>query len=151
MAPSIHQATIFDWDRLVALFDGYRQFYGTSSDLVLSRQFLADRMTRKESVALLARGDDGAPLGFALLFPSVSSVRAAPIYVLNDLFLVPAARRQGMGALLLQSAADMARASGAIQLKLSTAITNTNMVAQRLYEIMKWTGEEEFQVCNLSW
>ncbi len=147
MACSILPATILDVDQLIPLFDGYRQFYGTSSDVVLARQFLVDRMTRKESVVLIARGDDGAPLGFVQLFPSFSSVRAAPIYVLNDLFVVPAARRQSVGTLLLQSAADMARASGAIRLKLSTAITN--MAAQRLYETMKWTREEDFHVYNL--
>ena len=100
-------------------------------------------------MVLLARGDDGATLGFAQLFPSFSSVRAAPIYVLNDLFVVPVARRQGVGTLLLQAAADMARATGAIRLKLSTAITN--VAAQRLYEVMKWTRENDFQVYNLSW
>ncbi|MEO6545745.1 MAG: GNAT family N-acetyltransferase [Nitrospiraceae bacterium] len=148
MAPSIHQATILDLDQLVPLFDGYRQFYGTSSDLALARQFLADRMTRNESVVLLARGDDGATLGFAQLLPSFSSVRAAPIYLLNDLFVVPAARRRGVGTLLMQSAADMARAAGAIRLKLSTAITN--VAAQRLYEAMQWTREEDFHVYNIS-
>ena len=149
MACSIQQATILDVEQLIPLFDGYRQFYGTSSDLTLARQFLVDRMTRNESVVLLARGDDGASLGFAQLFPSFSSVRAAPIYVLNDLFVVPVARRQGVGTLLLQAAADMARATGAIRLKLSTAITN--VAAQRLYEAMKWTREKDFQVYNLSW
>ena len=149
MAPSIHQATILDLDQLVPLFDGYRQFYGTSSDLTLARQFLADRMTRKESVVLLARGDDGATLGFAQLFPSFSSVRVAPIYLLNNLFVVPAARRQGVGTLLMQSAADMARAAGVIRLKLSTAITN--VAAQRLYETMQWIREEDFHVYNVPW
>lgn len=148
MVCRVQQATILDVEQLIPLFDGYRQFYGTSSDLVLARQFLVDRMTRKESVVLLARGDDGAPLGFAQLFPSFSSVRAAPIYLLNDLFVVPAARRRGVATLLLQSAADMARAAGAIRLKLSTAITN--VAAQRLYETMKWTREEDFHVYNLS-
>jgi GNAT superfamily N-acetyltransferase len=148
MALSIHQATTLDLEQLVPLFDGYRQFYGTSSDLALARQFLSDRMSQNQSVVLLVREADGAPLGFAQLFPSFSSVRAAPIYVLNDLFVVPAARRRGVGTLLLQAAADKARAAGAIRLKLSTAITN--MAAQRLYETMKWTREEDFHVYNLS-
>ena len=68
--------------------------------------------------------------------------------MLNNLFVVPAARRQGAGTLLMQSAADMARAAGAIRLKLSTAITN--VAAQRLYEAMQWTREEDFHVYNLS-
>ena len=148
MTLNIEQAAIFDLEQLAPLFDGYRQFYGTSSDLALARQFLADRMTQNQSVVLLARGADGAALGFAQLFPSFSSVRASPIYVLNDLFVAPLARRRGVGTLLLQAAAGMARASGAVRVKLSTAITN--VAAQRLYEAMKWTREEDFQVYNLS-
>lgn len=148
MALCIHQATTLDLEQLIPLFDGYRQFYGASSDVALARQFLVDRMTRKESMVLLAREAGGAALGFVQLFPSFSSVRAAPIYVLNDLFVVPVARRQGVGTLLLQAAADKARASGAIRLKLSTAITN--LAAQKLYEAMKWTREEDYHVYNLS-
>lgn len=148
MTCNIQRATVFDIEQLVPLFDGYRQFYGASSDLALARRFLSDRMSQNQSVVLLAREAEGDALGFVQLFPSFSSVRAAPIYVLNDLFVVPAARRQGVGRLLLQSAADMARASGAIRLKLSTAITN--VAAQRLYEAMKWTREEDFHVYNLS-
>lgn len=148
MALYIHQATTLDLDQLIPLFDGYRQFYGASSDVALARQFLVDRMTRKESMVLLAREADGVALGFVQLFPSFSSVRAAPIYVLNDLFVVPVARRQGVGTRLLQAAADKARASGAIRLKLSTAITN--LAAQKLYEVMKWTREEDYHVYNLS-
>lgn len=148
MTLSIQQATILDVDQLVPLFDGYRQFYGTLSDVVLARQFLSDRMSQNQSVVLLARGADGAAVGFAQLFPSFSSVRAAPIYVLNDLFVVPSARRRGVGTLLLQAVADMARASGAVRAKLSTAITN--VAAQRLYEAMNWKREEDFQVYNLS-
>ncbi|MEQ1656824.1 MAG: GNAT family N-acetyltransferase [Nitrospira sp.] len=148
MALCIHLATTLDLEQLIPLFDGYRQFYGASSDVALARQFLVDRMTRKESMVLLAREAGGAALGFVQLFPSFSSVRAAPIYVLNDLFVVPVARRQGVGTLLLQAAADKARASGAIRLKLSTAITN--LAAQKLYEAMKWTREEDYHVYNLS-
>lgn len=97
MTLNIEQATVFDLEQLVPLFDGYRQFYGTSSDLALARQFLADRMTQNQSVVLLARGADGGALGFAQLFPSFSSVRASPIYVLNDLFVAPLGRRRGVG------------------------------------------------------
>lgn len=148
MAIYIQQASALDLEQVVPLFDAYRQFYGASSDMTLARHFWADRMTQNQSVLLLARGADGVALGFVQLFPSFSSVRAAPIYILNDLFVAPEARRRGVGAQLLQAAADKARAAGAIRLKLSTAITN--MAAQKLYEAMKWIREEGFQVYNFS-
>ena len=92
MTCNIQRATVFDIEQLVPLFDGYRQFYGASSDLALARRFLSDRMSQNQSVVLLAREANGDALGFVQLFPSFSSVRAAPIYVLNDLFVVPEAR-----------------------------------------------------------
>jgi GNAT superfamily N-acetyltransferase len=97
---------------------------------------------------LVARSESGEASGFVQLFPSFSSVRAAPIYILNDLFVLPSARRAGIGARLLNAAAEHARASGAVRLKLSTAISNTP--AQRLYEALGWKRDEEFYEYGLS-
>ena len=142
MTDTVRRATLHDLDQLVPLFDGYRQFYGRTSDLAVARQFLADRMTLSQSVVLIAEGSDGTALGFAQLFPSFSSVLSAPIYVLNDLFVALVARRRGVGTLLLKAAAETGRAGGAVRLELSTAITNLS--AQRLYETLGWKRDEEF-------
>lgn len=148
MTDRVRQATSDDFDQLVPLFDGYRQFYGEVSDLSLARQFLAERMSRGESVVLIAQGPDLAAIGFVQLFPSFCSVRAAPIYILNDLFVAPAARRRGVGTLLLKAVAETGRAAGAARLELSTAITN--VTAQRLYKVLGWKRDEEFYVYSLS-
>ena len=142
MTDTIRRATLHDLDQLVPLFDGYRQFYGRTSDLAVARQFLADRMTLNQSVVLIAEGSDGAALGFAQLFPSFSSILSAPIYVLNDLFVTPVARRHGVGTRLMKAAAETGHAAGAVRLELSTAITNVS--AQRLYEAVGWKRDEEF-------
>lgn len=148
MSTTIQRATLQDLDDAAPLFDAYRQFYGRSSDLQLALDFLSARISRSESVVLLARDAEGAALGFVQLFPSFSSVRAAPIFVLNDLFVAPAARRSGVGAQLLRAAAEVARSSGAVRLKLSTAITNPP--AQRLYEALGWKRDEDFYEYGLS-
>ena len=148
MTDTVHRATLNDLDQLVLLFDGYRQFYGKTSDLAAARQFLADRLSRGESVVLIAEGSDGAAIGFVQLFPSFSSILAAQIYLLNDLFVVPAARRRGVGTLLLNAAAQTGRAAGAVRLELATAITNDS--AQRLYEALGWKRDEEFYQYDLS-
>jgi len=148
MSYTVRRATICDLEQLVPLFDGYRQFYGHSSDSLGARQFLADRISRDESVVLIAQGSDGAAIGFAQLFPSFSSVLVAPSYLLSDLFVSPAARRRGVGTLLLKAAAETGRASGAVRLELPTAITNVS--AQRLYETLGWKRDDEFCVYFLS-
>ncbi|MBH0193665.1 MAG: GNAT family N-acetyltransferase, partial [Nitrospira sp.] len=112
MIPTVRQATLQDLDRLIPLFDAYRQFYGQSSDLSRARQFLKDRLAREESVVLIAEDHDGAGIGFVQLYPTFSSILAARMYLLSDLFVIPSARRQGVGALLLKVAAETARDAG---------------------------------------
>lgn len=142
------QATILDLDLLVPLFDAYRQFYRRPSDLGLARQFLHERLQHDQSIIFLALRQNGAAVGFTQLFPSFSSASAARIFILNDLFVQPEARRTGVGAMLLSAAADFGRSAGAVRLTLSTEITNR--AAQALYETEGWTRQTDFYVYNLT-
>jgi len=138
----IQHATIHDLDHLVPLFDGYRQFYGQPSDPARARAFLTDRFTHHQSLVLLARSADGEGLGFTQLYPLFSSVRTVRTYLLNDLFVASAARRQGVAKALLQAAAVEAKALGAASLSLSTALDNAS--AQALYESLGWQRDRQF-------
>jgi GNAT superfamily N-acetyltransferase len=62
--------------------------------------------------------------GFAQLYPSFSSGSLARIFILNDLFVSPEARRCGAGIGLLQAAVDYGRRVGALRLVLSTEVSN---------------------------
>jgi ribosomal protein S18 acetylase RimI-like enzyme len=145
---SIQVATSADVVLIAPVFDAYRQFYGRDSNLAIASQFLEERLRNDESVVLVATSDSGGVAGFAQLFPSFSSVRAARIYVLNDLFVVPEARGQGLGRALLLEAASIARRRGASRLKLSTAVTNLS--AQRLYKSLGWIRDNDFCEYNLA-
>lgn len=73
------------------------------------------------------------------------SVKPVPsIFILNDLFVMPEARRSGVARRLLEAAAGRAREAGAIRLTLSTANTNTD--AQSLYTSAGWKRDEDFSV-----
>jgi GNAT superfamily N-acetyltransferase len=135
------RAELDDLDTLVPLFDAYRRFYGQPSDLAGARAFLADRFKRGESVIFLAVVD-GAIVGFTQLYPSFSSVSMKRLWVLNDLFVTPDARKSGAGRALLERAERWAAETGAKGLTLSTQITN--LTAQRLYEACGWTKDDEF-------
>jgi len=139
---TIRVATPDDVERLAPLFDAYRQFYGLTPDLALARRFLTERLTRGESVVLLAEAADGMALGFVQMYPSFSSLRAARTCILYDLFVRPEARQHGVGRLLMEAAADEARRAGAVALVLSTAKTNAS--AQRLYESLGWVRDQDF-------
>jgi GNAT superfamily N-acetyltransferase len=144
---AVRQATIFDLDLVAPLFDAYRQFYRKPGDLDLSRRFLLERFQHNQSIVFLAVRQDGAAVGFTQLFPSYSSASAARILILNDLFVLPAARRKNVGSLLLAAAARFGREVGAVRLTLSTEVTNA--AAQALYEIEGWTRLTDFCVYNL--
>jgi GNAT superfamily N-acetyltransferase len=60
---------------------------------------------------------------------------------LNDLFVVPDARRRGVGTRLLRRAREFARDAGAEYLTLETARDNP---AQKLYEADGWKLDTQF-------
>lgn len=116
-----------------ALFDAYRQFYRQPSDLASAERFLSERLARRESLVLLAvEGEPKTALGFAQVYPSFSSVRLRPIWILNDLFVAAEARRRGVGRLLLDEVARRAAAAGACRVVLATA--KDNVTAKSLYD-----------------
>lgn len=145
---SVWRASVNDAAEAAVLFDDYRQFYGRESDPALAITFLRERLARSESFVLLARDAAGNATGFAQLYPTFSSVRAARHLILNDLFVHRRARRHGVGHALLDAAARFARDRGIARLKLSTAVDNTP--AQRLYESLGWIRDTGFYEYNLN-
>ena len=135
----IIKATPVDAALIAPLFDAYRVFYGQASNLALAEEFIAERLANNESVILLAVDSSGKALGFIQLYPSFSSVSAARIWVLNDLFVSVNARRQGVATQLMQAAKELGIKTGAKGLVLETGVNNVN--AQRLYESLGYIKE----------
>lgn len=135
MSITVRRATLADAGAIAPLFDLYRQFYEQAPDGALASTFVHERLAREESVIFVAE-DGGRLLGFTQLFPSFSSVRAVRIWVLNDLYVVREARRQGVARALLDAAAAFGRDSGAARLELET--DHDNRTAQALYRHLGW-------------
>jgi ribosomal protein S18 acetylase RimI-like enzyme len=135
-------------DVLTGLFDAYRQFYGQQPDPAAARRFLEARLRGRDSVVFLASldGDPGNSVGFVQLYPSFTSVGMKPIWILNDLFVAPPARRAGVARSLLAAARDLVRSTGAVRLRLSTA--KDNHAAKRLYEASGYRllGFDEYEL-----
>jgi ribosomal protein S18 acetylase RimI-like enzyme len=141
---TVRHATVDDVDALAPLFDGYRQFYGQPSDIAKATAFLRARLTNGESKILIAdHGDDGRAVGFVQVYPSFSSVRCAPIWILNDVFVASDARRLGVGDALMAATEAAARRAGVAYVTLTTAHTNRD--AQRLYERSGYELDQEFR------
>ncbi len=119
-------------DEVAELFDGYRVFYKQESDIEKARTFLGERVANDESVIFAVESDAGKLVGFTQLYPLFSSVQVRRVWLLNDLFVAPEARRQGVGEMLMHAARKFAEETGAKGLALETGLDNYG--AQLLYE-----------------
>ena len=140
-APEITVVTREDLGDLLPLMRGYCDFYEVNpSDealLAMSQALIADQ--QREGVQFLARGMDGEPLGFATLFWTWSTAQAARLGVMNDLFVIPAARGLRVGERLIEACRERCREHGAESLAWQTALDNER--AQRLYDRVGATKE----------
>lgn len=135
-------ATLADLDALLPLFCGYLEFYQRPHERGGVQSFLQQRLQRGDSVMLLARDDQGRAQGFIQLYPFFASLQLAPAWLLSDLFVAPAARRQGLAEALMEAAREHAVASGACGLQLETA--RDNFAGQALYEKLGYVRDEVF-------
>ncbi|MYA32406.1 MAG: GNAT family N-acetyltransferase [Gemmatimonadales bacterium] len=142
----VREAGPEDVGRLAPLFDGYRRFYRQPADLEGGSRFLAERLGAGESRVFVAETVDGRPLGFVQLFPSFSSVSMRRLWILNDLFVAPDARRSGVARVLMNRARELAVETGAKGLILETE--SHNAPAKRLYEELGWTldGADHYEL-----
>jgi len=140
-AVEIVAATPADVGEVAPLFDAYRQFYRKPPDQEAARRFLFARLSKGESVLFLAR-HEGRAVGFVHLYPAFSSVELRRLWILNDLYVAPEARKLGIGRALMERAHQLAQATRANCLTLETA--SDNLPAQRLYESLGWKREQEF-------
>ena len=130
----IEAVTETDLDELLPLMRGYCDFYEVApsddqlTDLALTLLDDPDL----EGVQLIARDDDGRALGFATIFWSWSTLNAARIGVMNDLFVHPDGRGGGYAERLIQACVDLARERGAVSLEWQTAVDNEQ--AQAVYD-----------------
>jgi GNAT superfamily N-acetyltransferase len=119
---------------LLPLMRGYCDFYEVdpSDDdlLAMSRVLIAD--PDREGTQLIARDDEGRASGFATIFWTWTTLSAARIGVMNDLFVSERARGTGVAEALIAACAERCRAHGAVSLDWTTARDNHR--AQRLYE-----------------
>ena len=143
----VRRAALAQLDDAARLFQGYLRFYEKTSAPDASRAFIRARLQAQDSVILLA-WSDGRAVGFMQLYPAFASLALAPNWILNDLYVDPQVRSQGVGEALMEAARHLGLDSGAVEIFLQTA--RTNLGAQRLYERLGYQRDDEFLVYTLS-
>jgi GNAT superfamily N-acetyltransferase len=113
---AIREATASDFPALMPLLRGYCDFYEAApSDEGLDRMARAViAAPEQEAFMLVAEDEDSGELvGFAACGWKWSSLRAARIVVLEDLFVAESARGHGHADALIEASAEVAKRNGA--------------------------------------
>ncbi|HEY5429473.1 MAG TPA: GNAT family N-acetyltransferase [Solirubrobacteraceae bacterium] len=139
---SIQRVGAADIGDLLPLVRAYCDFYAVAPTDVqlraISEALIAD--PAREGLQLIARGDNGEATGFATVFWSWSTTDGGRIGVMNDLFVVEAARGTGIAERLIEACRRAAADHGAGQLTWQTAPDNAR--AQRVYDRVGATREQ---------
>jgi GNAT superfamily N-acetyltransferase len=145
----IATATEADLPELLPLMRAYCEFYevGPSDDalLALARTLIA---APDEGLQLIACDGEGAAVGFATVFWTWSTLSAARLGVMNDLFVAEAARGGGFADALIAECAERCRGRGATELAWQTA--HTNLRAQAVYDRVGANRDERWLDYSLS-
>ncbi|HET7484690.1 MAG TPA: GNAT family N-acetyltransferase [Solirubrobacterales bacterium] len=131
--PRIEPIGAGQMDDLLPLIAAYQRFYEVEQiDDERNRTFFSRFIAPSEDGMLLGARRDDELLGYACLYWSFTSLVPAETVLMNDLYVSPGARSQGVGRALIEASATVARERGAHHLEWATAPDNET--AQRLYD-----------------
>jgi GNAT superfamily N-acetyltransferase len=125
------KASSSDVNQLSQLFDTYRLFYGKESDIEGAILFLNERIANNDSEIFVAENSKDKLLGFVQLYPLFSSTRMKKLWLLNDLFVNPEYRSQGISIELINKAKQLVIETNACGMYLETEISN--LIGNNLY------------------
>ena len=125
------KATSKDVEHLSELFNAYRMFYQKASAIQSAKTFLEDRISNKDSEIFVAQNTTNKLVGFLQLYPLFSSTRMKKFWLLNDLFVHPEFRGNGISIGLIQKAKDLVLESNACGMYLETE--KSNLIGNHLY------------------
>lgn len=127
----IREVEFADLTQLVNLFDAYRVFYRKESDLEGAREFLSERLKNKDSEIFVCENEQQELVGFVQLYPLFSSTRMKKAWLLNDLFVNPDFRGQGISIQLIERAKELVKDTDACGMFLETE--KSNKIGNKLY------------------
>jgi ribosomal protein S18 acetylase RimI-like enzyme len=136
--PEIRRASPGDAPEVARLLHDFQEEFDEPSPGV---ETLTDRyreLIRKKEMTVLLVG--AGPDGFGQLRYRPTVYSAGLYAYLEELYVVPPLRGQGLGRALLEAAMETARAEGADHMELGTSETDT--AARALYESVGFTNRE---------
>jgi ribosomal protein S18 acetylase RimI-like enzyme len=134
----IREAGVEDAAAIARLLHDFNTEYETETPGVEELTRHAERMLREGEMTVLLAGEPA--LGLALLRFRLSVWTEKAEAYLQELYVVPARRGEGLGEALLVAAVERCRAEGAAWIELNTA--ESDVAARSLYRKLGFTNEE---------
>ncbi|MBI3157860.1 MAG: GNAT family N-acetyltransferase [Burkholderiales bacterium] len=148
-APILRPAAAADAPVLVELIRELAVFEHLEHLVEVTPQSLAAQLFGARPVAeAIVAEVDGAVAGFALFFGNFSTFLGRPGLYLEDLYVRPAWRGQGLGKALLQHLGALAVERGCGRFEWSVLDWNANAIA--FYEGMGATVLPDWRICRVS-
>ncbi len=151
MTPLIRPATADDLAQILAFIRALADYEKLSGEVTADEAQLRATLFPTTG-APVAHGvlafADGAPAGFAIYFFNYSTFLAQPGLYLEDLFVKPEFRGQGIGKALLLHLAKSANARGCGRMEWS--VLDWNQPAIEFYESLGARRMKEWQICRLT-
>jgi GNAT superfamily N-acetyltransferase len=149
MSTSLRSATRDDVPVIAELIRGLARFEKLEQEVVMTDELLAAGLfgDRPYAEVVLAE-DDGRPVGFALFFHNFSTFLGRPGIYLEDLFVLPEQRGQGIGRMLLAHLARLAVERGCGRLE--WAVLDWNRDAIKFYERLGARPNSDWTVYRLA-
>jgi GNAT superfamily N-acetyltransferase len=153
MSYSIRAAGPGDERTVFGLIEALARYARLSHEVSGSAEALRDHLfgARPAVEALLAEHEIGSAkeaVGFALYFNNYSTFRTRPGIYLEDLFVVDAHRRRGVGRALLAELIRIAEARGAGRLEWTVLQWNEDAIA--FYRRLGAELQPDYRICRLS-
>jgi GNAT superfamily N-acetyltransferase len=146
---SIRAAESRDLDAIVRLIAGLAEFERLTHLLEVTPEKLGPHLFGERPVAEALVVDRGGTLvAFALFFTNFSTFLARPGLYLEDLFVLPEHRGEGIGEALLTRLAQLAAERGCGRFEWS--VLDWNESAIRFYERMGATVMPDWRICRVA-
>lgn len=132
---SIRPAISADLSLVASLIRGLAEYEGLSHAVRMDEERLGEYLFGARPMAEVLIGElDGVPQGFALFFHNFSTFEGCPGIWLEDLFVLPAARRSGLGTALLAHVAKIGQERNCARMEWS--VLDWNMMAIKFYRAL---------------
>jgi len=111
---------------VATLFDEYRQAFGYPSSRAAALEYIRNCVAGGEVAAFTACYESRLlePVGFTMLYPAFSSIQLRRTWQMQDIYVLPRARRCGVARALMEHAIKFARQQGADYITLLLRIEN---------------------------